>query len=48
MELKGIPGLSNKNNIQTYILYQLWFIMPQKIINPTMVNADIVIKEQAE
>ena len=29
-------------------LYQLWFIMPQKIINLTMVNADIEIKEQTE
>ena len=25
-----------------------WFIMPQKIINLTMVNADIEIKEQTE
>ncbi len=30
------------------ILYQLWFIMPQKNINHTMVNADIEIKEQTE
>jgi len=30
------------------VLYQLWFIMPQKIINYTMVNADIEIKEQTE
>jgi hypothetical protein len=27
---------------------QLWFIMPQKIINLTIVNADIVIMEQTE
>jgi hypothetical protein len=30
------------------LLYQLWFIMPQKIINLTMVNADIVMMEQTE
>ena len=29
-------------------LYQLCFIMPQKIIQLTKVNADIVIKEQTE
>jgi hypothetical protein len=31
-----------------YFLYQLWFLMPQKIKNLTMVNAEIDIKEQIE
>jgi len=30
------------------MLYQLWITMSQKIINLTMVNADIEIKEQTE
>ncbi len=30
------------------VLYQFWFIMPQKIINHTLVNADMEIKDQTE
>ena len=35
-------------NLEYNKLYQIWVIMPQKIINPKMVNADIVIKEQTK
>jgi hypothetical protein len=31
-----------------YNLYHFWFVMPQKIINLKMVNADIIIKKQTE
>ncbi len=34
----------NKENLS----YQIWFIMPELIINLNLGNADIVIKEQTE
>jgi len=44
MYTKGDKGISKSFRILRG-LYQLLFIMPQKIINYTMVNAELEIKE---